>query len=106
MAHQRSQRTLVAFQYCLLVLSGVDSAAAIYLILGPGNEVTIAGASPMLTAVSTIFALYKLLNAELLSTRRLSPSHICYYTRSFPGDTSRATCFLTLTRRTSCALRV
>lgn len=57
MANQRSQRTLVGFQYGLLVLSGVDSAGAIYLILGPGNEVTIAGASPILTAVSTIFTL-------------------------------------------------
>ena len=55
-ASRRSQRTLVAFQYGLLILSGVDSAAAIYLILGPGDEVTIAGASPMLTAVSTTFA--------------------------------------------------
>ena len=54
LASQRSQRTLVAFQYGLLALSGIDSAGAIYLILGPGNEVTIAGASPMLTAVSTI----------------------------------------------------
>lgn len=55
-ASQRSQRTLVVFQYGLLVLSGIDSAGAIYLILGPGNEVTIAGATPMLTAVSTMFA--------------------------------------------------
>ena len=61
---QRSQRTIVLFQYALLVLSGVDSAGAIYLLLGPGNEVTIAGASPILTAVSTIFGLYELLNAE------------------------------------------
>lgn len=59
-ASRKSQRTLVAFQYGLLVFSGVNSAGAIYLIIGPGNEVTIAGASPMLTAVSTIFALYKL----------------------------------------------
>ena len=52
---QRSQKTIVAFQYGLLVLSGVDSAGAVYLLLGPGNEVTIAGASPILTAVSTFF---------------------------------------------------
>ena len=50
-----SRKALVASQYGLLMLSGIDSAGAIYLILGPGNEVTIAGASPMLTAVSTIF---------------------------------------------------
>ena len=56
----RSQKTLVASQYGLLVLSGIDSAGAIYLILGPGNEVTIAGASPMLTAVSTVRHPYKL----------------------------------------------
>lgn len=56
-ASRRSQRTLVAFQYGLLILSGVDSAGAIYLIVGPGDEVTIAGASPILTAVSTTFAL-------------------------------------------------
>lgn len=49
---QRSQRTIVAFQYGLLALSAVDSAGAIYLVLGPGNEVTIAGASPMLTAAA------------------------------------------------------
>ena len=62
---QKSQRTLVAFQYALLVLSSVDSAGAIYLLLGPGNEVTIAGASPMLTAVSKSFNSYKLLKAEI-----------------------------------------
>lgn len=49
---RRSQSTIVASHYGLLVLSGVDSAGAIYLLLGPGNEVTIAGASPILTAVS------------------------------------------------------
>lgn len=70
---QRSQRTIVAFQYGLLALSAVDSAGAIYLVLGPGNEVTIAGASPMLTAVSTISDFCKLFNAEPLSTRRLCP---------------------------------
>lgn len=64
-ASQRTQRTLVIFQYGLLVLSGIDSAGAIYLMLGPGNEVTIAGASPILTAVSTIVAPYKLLTLKL-----------------------------------------
>ena len=102
--HQRSQRTLVVFQYGLLLLSGVDSAGAIYLILGPGNEVTIAGASPMLTAVSTIFALHKLSNAEILSTRRLCPSRICSSIRLSLGDTSRVAHFLIDTRRISCAL--
>ena len=73
---QRSQRTIVAFQYGLFLLSGVDSAGAIYLLLGPGNEVTIAGASPILTAVSNIIDLYKLLRAETLRTRRLYQSRI------------------------------
>lgn len=64
-AKQKTQRTLVAFQYGLLTLSGIDSAGAIYLILGPGDEVTIAGASPILTAVSTIFVPHKLPTLKL-----------------------------------------
>lgn len=105
MASQRSQRALVAFQYGLLVLSGVDSAGAIYLIIGPGNEVTIAGASPMLTAVSTTFELYKLVNAEILSIRRLCPLRICCSIRSSLGDTSKVAHFPIAARRTSCAPR-
>ena len=79
---QRPQRTIVAFQYALLVFSGVDSAGAIYLLLGPGNEVTIAGASPILTAVSTTFGLFKLLNAETPRIRQFYQSHICCSIRS------------------------
>ena len=105
-ANPRSQKTLVAFQYGLLVFCGIDSAGAIYLILGPGNEVTIAGASPVLTAVSTIFALCKLLNAEFLSTRRLCPSRTCCSIRLSLGDTSKGAHFLIVTRRISCATRV
>lgn len=54
MTSQKSQGALVAAQYGLLILSGVDSAGAVYLILGPGNEVSIAGASPILTAVRSL----------------------------------------------------
>ena len=79
---KRLQRTIVAFQYALLVFSGVDSAGAIYLLLGPGNEVTVAGASPILTAVSTIFGLFKLLNAETPRTRQLCQSRIYFSIRS------------------------
>lgn len=65
MSRQRSQRAIVVFQYGLLVLSGVGSAGAIYLLLGPGNEVTIAGASPILTAVSDTFDSYTVLKADI-----------------------------------------
>ena len=102
---QRSQKSLVAFQYGLLVLSGVDSVGAIYLILGPGNEVTVAGASPMLTAVSTIFDHYRLPKSEILSIRRLYPSHICCFISSSLGDTSKGVLPLIATRRISCVLR-
>ena len=101
---QSSQRTIVAFQYGLLVLSGVDSAGTIYLILSPGNEVTIASASPMLTAVSTIFDLCKLLNAKILSPRQLCPSRICCSIRFSLGDTSQVAYFFIATREASCAL--
>lgn len=102
---QKSQRIIVAFQYGLLVLSGADSAGAIYLILGPGNEVTIAGANPILTAVSTSLDPYKLLNTEISSTRRLYPSHTCYSISLSLGDTSKEADFLTTTKRISCAPR-
>ena len=104
-SNQKSQRTIVAFQYALLVLSSVDSAGAIYLLLGPGDEVTIAGASPMLTAVSNIFNPYKLLEAEMRSTRRLYHSLICYSIRSCLGNTSTVSHFLILNREMSCLLR-
>ena len=61
---KRSQKTLVAIQYALLVLSAADCAGAIYLLLGTGNEVTIAGASPILTAVSTNSDIHNLVNAD------------------------------------------
>ena len=79
---QRLQRTLVAFQYALLVLSGIDSAGAIYLLLSPGSEATIAGASPILTAVSPIYSLFKLLNAETPPTSQLCQSRIYFSIRS------------------------
>ena len=102
---QKSQRTIVAFQYALLVLSSVDSAGAIYLLLGPGNEVTIAGASPMLTAVSKNFNPYKLLKAEIRWTRRLYQLPICCSIKSCLGNTSTVSHFRTLTGGMSCLLR-
>ena len=75
-ASSKSQKTIVAFQWGLLLISAADSAGAIYLLLGPGNDVTIAGASPILTAVSMIPEVYKLLNAEMLRSRLLYRPHI------------------------------
>ena len=102
---QKSQRTIVAFQYALLVLSSVDSAGAIYLLLGPGNEVTIAGASPMLTAVSKTFNSFKLLKAEIRWTRRLYQSPIYCSIRLCLGNTSTVSHIRILSIEMSCLPR-
>ena len=102
---QKSEKVIVAFQYGLLVVSAADSAGAMYLLLGPGNEVTIAGASPVLTAVSTISNFNKLLHAEILRTRRPCRYRIYYSIRSCLGDTTKAARFRFTSREMFCVLR-
>ena len=102
---QRTQIIIVAFQYGLLVFSGIDSAGAMYLLLGPGNEVTIAGASPILTAVSRTSDSNELLKAEIRWTRRPYQSHIYCSIRSCLGGTSKLSHLHIATRGTFCVLR-